>query len=75
MTNPDKQKLIFAEILTRASDAIRNNDLEAFDAAMTEYGEKLSEEILAKVDKTTDLIDSTILAARNVRQLTAGERK
>lgn len=75
MTNPDKQKLIFAEILTRASDAIRNNDFEAFDSAMTEYGEKLSEEILAKVDKTTDLIDSTILAARNVRQLTAGERK
>lgn len=75
MTNPDQQKLIFAEILTRASDAIRNNDFEAFDTAMTEYGEKLSEEILAKVDKTTDLIDSTILAARNVRQLTAGERK
>ena len=75
MTNPDKQKLIFAEILTRASDAIRNNDFEAFDSAMTEYGEKLSEEILAKVDKTTDLIDSTILAARNVRQLTTGERK
>lgn len=75
MTNPDKQKLIFAEILTRASDAIRNNDFEAFDSAMTEYGEKLSEEILAKVDKTTDMIDSTILAARNVRQLTAGERK
>lgn len=75
MTNPDKQKLVFAEILTRASDAIRNNDLEAFDTAMSEYGEKLSEVILAKVDKTTDLIDSTILAARNVRQLTAGERK
>ena len=75
MTNPDKQKLIFAAILTKASDAIRNNDFEAFDDAMTEYGEKLSEEILAKVDGTVDMIDSAVLAARNVRQLTSSEKK
>ena len=75
MTNPDVKKEKINAILTKACDAVRANDIEAFDAAMTEYGDEITTEILAKVETTTDMIDSTILAARNVRQLTASEKK
>lgn len=75
MTNPDVKKEKINAILTKACDAIRDNDYEAFDASMAEYGDEIKSEILAKVQTTTDMIDSTILAARNVRQLTGEEKE
>ena len=74
MTNPDVKKEQVNAILTKACDAVRANDYEAFDSAMTEYGDAIKAEILSKVETTREMIDSTILAARNVRQLTAEER-
>ena len=74
MTNPDVKKEQVNAILTKACDAVRANDYEAFDGAMTEYGDAIKTEILSKVETTREMIDSTILAARNVRQLTAEER-
>lgn len=75
MTNPDVRQEKLNSIRVKMSEAIKANDDEALGGALGEYQEMLTSEIMAKVDATTNVIDSNILAARNVRQLTSEETK
>ncbi len=74
MTNTDTRQEKLSNIRTRMSAAIKENDDKALEIVLTDYGKMISEEILSKVDNTVDFIDSSILAARNIRQLTSQEK-
>jgi len=74
MTNTDNRQEKLADIRSQMSTAIKDNDDKALETALTSYGKMISEEILSKVNNTVDVIDSSILAARNVRQLTSQEK-
>lgn len=73
MKNPDVRQQKLDEIRVRMADALKAQDTDAFSTALGDYQELVSSEILDKVHGTVDMIDSTILAARNVRQLTSEE--
>lgn len=74
MTNTDTRQEKLGDIRARMSAAIRENDDKALEMSLTDYGRMISEEILSKVDNTVDVIDSSILASRNIRQLTSQEK-
>lgn len=74
MTNTDNRQEKLVGIRAQMSAAIRDNDDKALEVALTDYGKMISDEILSKVDKTVDVIDSSILASRNIRQLTSQEK-
>ena len=75
MKNPEIKQQKLDEIRAKMTDAVKTQNSEAFGSALGEYQELISAEILDKVQGTVDVIDSTILAARNVRQLTSEETK
>lgn len=74
MTNTDNRQEKLAGIRSQMSAAVKSNDDKALETALADYGKMISEEILSKVNNTVDVIDSSILAARNVRQLTSQEK-
>ena len=74
MTNPEKRVKKLDDIRAKMSDAFKADDKEALTAALEEYQAMVTEEIMARVNNTVDMIDSNILAARGVRQLTSKER-
>lgn len=74
MTNTDNRQEKLSDIRSQMGAAIRDNDDKALETALADYGRMITDEILSKVDNTVDVIDSNILAARNIRQLTSQER-
>lgn len=63
------------ECLQALANAIRNGDEEQLDKAYDELSQFLCSEVVAHADAATADLDSHILMARNVRQLTSNEQK
>lgn len=74
MTNPEVKAKKRDDIRAKMTEAFKADDKEALTEALTEYQALITEEIMAQVNNTVDVIDSNILAARGVRQLTSKER-
>lgn len=75
MTNPEEKQEKLSAIRSKMTDAFKANDDAALAAAFEEHQALVTEEIMARVNSQVDAIDSTILAARGVRQLTSTEKK
>ena len=82
MTNPDVRQERLNDIRARMSagvmammygETIETGSAE-FEAALKDYQKMISDEILAKYEISKDVLDSNILAARGIRQLTSEER-
>lgn len=82
MTNPDvrQERLndirarMSAGIMAMMSEETRETGLAEWEAALKDYQKMISDEILAKYEISKDVLDSNILAARGIRQLTSEER-
>lgn len=61
-------------ILQRMSDAMANNDTEAFQAAYNDMSDMIGEGLRAEFEQYRADADAAILAQRGVRQLTSTER-
>ncbi len=75
MLNLDKMGQKKTEIMNALSDAIRTNDEAAMQKAMTDWQDYLTESITAEAAGIMGAVDSGVLAARGVRQLTSDEKK
>lgn len=75
MLNLDKMGQKKTEIMNALSDAIRANDETAMQKAMTEWQDYLTESITAEAAGIMGAVDSGVLSARGVRQLTSDEKK
>lgn len=82
MTNPDvrQERLndirarMSASIMAMMSEETRETGLAEWEAALKDYQKMISDEILAKYEISKDVLDSNILAARGIRQLTSEEK-
>ena len=82
MTNPDvrQERLndirarMSAGIMAMMSEETRETGLAEWEAALKDYQKMISDEILAKYEISKDVLDSNILAARGIGQLTSEER-
>lgn len=82
MTNPDvrQERLndirarMSAGIMAMMSEETRETGLAEWEAALKDYQKMISDEILAKYEISKDVLDSNILAARGIRQLTSEEK-
>ena len=82
MTNPDvkQQRLtdirahMSAGVMAMMSDDTKESGSAEFETALKDYQAMITEEILAKYETTKDVVDSNILAARGIRQLTSEEK-
>lgn len=63
------------DIMSELSNAVKNNDTAALQKSMNDWQEYLTESITAEAADILGAADSTILAARGVRQLTSSETK
>lgn len=75
MLNLDTMGQKKTEIMNALSDAIRANDEAAMQKAMTDWQDYLTESITAEAAGIMGAVDSGVLAARGVRQLTSDEKK
>ncbi len=75
MKNLDLLKQQKTEILQKMKTALGNDDTEAFAAAWEELQSNLQDCVLSEARGIQSQIDSGILAARGVRQLTGEETK
>lgn len=82
MTNPDvrQERLndirarMSAGVMAMMSEETKETGSAEFEAALKDYQKMISDEILAKYEISKDVLDSNILAARGIRQLTSEER-
>ena len=82
MTNPDvkQQRLtdirahMSAGVMAMMSDDTKESGSAEFETALKDYQAMITEEILATYETTKDVVDSNILAARGIRQLTSNEK-
>lgn len=74
MTNLDALNQKKTAILQRMSDAMANNDTEAFQAAYNDMSDMIGEGLRAEFEQYRADADAAILAQRGVRQLTSKER-
>lgn len=63
------------DILNKMSDAIKNDQPEAFAQAVAEFADYVQQEILRDAKELAGVTDAAILAQRGIRQLTANERE
>lgn len=82
MTNPDvrQERLndirarMSAGVMAMMSEETKETGSAEFEAALKDYQKVITDEILAKYEISKDVLDSNILAARGIRQLTSEER-
>lgn len=74
MINLDALNQKKTAILQRMSDAMANNDTEAFQAAYNDMSDMIGEGLRAEFEQYRADADAAILAQRGVRQLTSKER-
>ncbi len=74
MTNLDALNQKKTAILQRMSDAMANNDTEAFQSAYNDMSDMIGEGLRAEFEQYRADADAAILAQRGVRQLTSKER-
>ena len=75
MINLDNINQKKTDIMAALSAAIKSNDTAALQKSMNDWQEYLTESITAEANGILGAADSTILAARGVRQLTSSETK
>lgn len=75
MKNLDSIKQTKAEIMDKLAQSIREKDEKKMKEAMTEYGNFVSEQVLAEAQGVVAVTDHQILTARGCRQLTSQETK
>lgn len=63
------------EILAKMSQAITDNNPEAYSEAFTELANSIQESVVAEYEQAIQSNDSTVLAQRGCRQLTSEENK
>ena len=82
MTNPDvrQERLndirarMSAGVMAMMSEETKETGSAEFEAALKDYQKVITDEILAKYEISKDVLDSNILAARGIRQLTSEEK-
>lgn len=82
MTNPDvrQERLndirarMSAGVMAMMSEETKGTGSAEFEAALKDYQKVITDEILAKYEISKDVLDSNILAARGIRQLTSEEK-
>lgn len=74
MINLDALNQKKIDILQRMSDAMANNDTEAFQTAYNDMSDMIGEGLRAEFEQYRADADAAILAQRGVRQLTSKER-
>lgn len=75
MLNLDTLKAKKTEILQKLSDAVKNNDAEAFAEAFNDLADNLQQVVMAEAQGVISSVDASVLAGRGVRQLTSEENK
>ena len=75
MINLDNINQKKTDIMAALSAAIKSNDTAALQKSMNDWQDLLTESITAEANGILGAADSTILAARGVRQLTSSEIK
>ena len=75
MINLDNINQKKTDIMAALSAAIKSNDTAALQKSMNDWQDLLTESITAEANGILGAADSTILAARGVRQLTSSETK
>lgn len=75
MINLDNINQKKTDIMAALSAAIKSNDTAALQKSMNDWQDFLTESITAEANGILGAADSTILAARGVRQLTSSETK
>lgn len=74
MTNLDERRQARTEILQAMTDAVRNNDSEAFSQAFDRLAEDIENRLSDEVRELRASTDAAALSARGVRPLTSQER-
>lgn len=72
--NMDKINERKTKIAAQLSAAIKANDETAMQAAMTDFGSFVAENITEQLTESASVVDSAILASRGIRQLTSKEK-
>lgn len=75
MENLDKKTSDRASILQNMSDAIRNDDNDAFNSSFTALADNIEGNLRDEIEMCRQTSDSAILASRGVRSLTSEETK
>ena len=73
MTNFDRIDNARSEFATRMLAAAKEDNNEAFVAALCDFGKSVEDRLLAEAREMRDQNDAAILQARGVRQLTSEE--
>lgn len=72
--NMDKINERKTKIAAQLSAAIKANDETAMQAAMTDFGNFVAENITEQLTESASVVDSAILASRGIKQLTSKEK-
>lgn len=75
MFNLDKIQQKKTKILAAMSKAIKEQDDEAIKQSMNDWTDYVADSVISQAEQSAHIVDSAILAARGIRQLTSQERE
>lgn len=75
MFNLDKIQQKKTKILAGMSKAIKEQDDEAIKQSMNDWTDYVADSVISQAEQSAHIVDSAILAARGIRQLTSQERE
>lgn len=75
MFNLDKIQQKKTNILAAMSKAIKDQDDAAIQQSMNDWTDYVADSVISQAEQSAHIVDSAILAARGIRQLTSQERE